>query len=87
VGIKSVNGSISSAKLIMLPILPTFPPKLLKNSIAETGAQRMSNHSPRPGSKKVAEPSKSIIKQNASVGFIFIVFSDNELCQLIRKRN
>ena len=83
----SVNGSISSAKLMILPILPTLPPKLLKNISAEMGAQRMSNHSPRPGSKKVAEPSKSIIKQNVSVGFVFIVFRDNELCQLIRKRN
>jgi len=48
-GIKSVPGSISSTKLPIPPSAPFHPPKLKKKMIAERGAQKMSEISPKAG--------------------------------------
>jgi len=48
-GIKSVPGIISSTKLPMPPNAPFHPPKLKKKMIAERGAQKISEISPRAG--------------------------------------
>jgi len=49
VGIKSVPGSSSSAKLNIPPNAPFHPPKEIKKIRPETGAQIISENSPSPG--------------------------------------
>jgi len=48
-GIKSVPGNISSMKFPIPPKAPFHPPKLKKKIMAERGAQKISEISPRAG--------------------------------------
>ena len=68
-GIKSAKGNISSIKLKTLPNLPMRPPKVFRKIKAESGAQIISENSPRPGKAKLAYPITSIITQNIILGF------------------
>ena len=53
-GIKSVPGRISSMKLKTLPNAPFHPPNIMKNTIADIGAQIKSANSPNTGMLYVA---------------------------------
>ena len=72
VGIKSVPGNNSSAKLNIAP-KAAFLPNTIKNIIAEMGAQITSTISPNPGTRKELHPIKSISTQKAREGCFFIV--------------
>ena len=68
-GMKSVPGKISSIKFPIPPKAPFHPPNVIKKIIAETGAQMISANSPKTGIAYVAQPMRSITKQNTRDGW------------------